>query len=402
MKFLKLVLVLTLGWWVSLGFGVHAQEKVQIQVLGRDDCSHCVDQKAFFEELAIDRDDFVVEYLDIYEPEYRELWEAVTDLEKLPKATPVTIVGRTVIQGFATPETTGRMIEGLIDKHIGTSSVSFSEYVAVANSGEDVQISDGVCIENCTVEPEAFLVSIPLLGAVDVSSYSLPLLSAVLGFVDGFNPCAMWVLVTFLLVLMQLKSRKKMWWFVGIFLLAEAIMYTLILTLWFSVWDFVALDRVVTPLVGLVAIGGGMYFLWEWKTSEGACKVGDMEQKRKAKLSIERLASKEFGLVAFLGIIGLAFSVNVIEFACSIGIPQAFTKILELNGLNVIGSLPYLMTYILFYMIDDLIVFGIALYSLEKIGLAQKYSKWANLIGGVLMVGLGLILILKPSWLTMV
>jgi hypothetical protein len=74
------------------------------------------------------------------------------------------------------------------------------------------------------------------------------------------------VLVTFLLVLLQIGDRSRMWTIAGLFIVAEAIMYYLILNVWFTTFDFIGLDRIVTPIVGLLAIGGGIFFLYEWKT----------------------------------------------------------------------------------------------------------------------------------------
>ena len=88
---------------------------------------------------------------------------------------------------------------------------------------------------------------------------------------------------------------------------------------------------------------------------------------------------------------------NIIEFACSIGIPQAFTKILNMNYLTGIEHQIYLWIYTLFYMIDDFIIFGIALYSIEKIGITHKYSRYCNLIGGIAMLILGYLLIFNPT-----
>jgi hypothetical protein len=87
------------------------------------------------------------------------------------------------------------------------------------------------------------------------------------------------------------------------------------------------------------------------------------------------------------------------EFACSIGIPQAFTKILELQTFGWGTRQWYMFLYILMYMVDDLIVFGIALYSINKIGVVHKYSKWTTLLGGILMLLLGAIMLLKPELL---
>jgi cytochrome c biogenesis protein CcdA len=92
-------------------------------------------------------------------------------------------------------------------------------------------------------------VSIPFLGIINLRDYSLLFLAVVLGFVDGFNPCAMWVLIMFVTILAQTGSRKKMFQVAGIFILAEAIMYYMILNVWYKAWDFVKLDNIVTPII---------------------------------------------------------------------------------------------------------------------------------------------------------
>ena len=114
---------------------------------------------------------------------------------------------------------------------------------------------------------------------------------------------------------------------------------------------------------------------------------------------IRELAKKPLTVGAFFGILGIAFSVNIFEFACSIGIPQTFTKILELNQLSWPVTQGYLLLYMLMYMIDDIFVFVVGLYAMEKIGATQKYSKWTTLIGGILMLALGLIMLTHPEWL---
>lgn len=404
----KLLLFLLIAYLALPFFGYFSllaqSDTVLIEVLARPDCAHCQDEEKFLKELKTQRDDFIYHIYNIYKPEGKQLWNQLTELEKLPKATPITLIGQTIIQGFGTPETTGREIEQLIDHYQDQPQTTIQEYLNNKNKGQIHTVTDGTCIEDteeCQIVNPPLLVTIPLINkSLDLKSYSLPTLSIILGFIDGFNPCAMWVLVSFLIILAQVGNRRKMWTFVGLFLLAEAIMYTLILTVWFTTWDFVGLDKFVTPIVGLIAIGGGIFFLYEWKTSDpGECKVTNLEQRAKISQRIKQLAAQPLTWLTILGIITLAFSVNIIEFACSIGIPQAFTKILEINNLSLISSSFYIFLYILFYMIDDFIVFGIALYSFEKIGLTGKYSKLSNLIGGILMLILGALLILKPQWL---
>jgi len=379
-------------------------QPVPVEVFERLDCAHCQAEKAFFLDLKTRRDDFVVNFHDIAQQEHYDHWQQLTQLAGLPKVTPITVIGGTVIQGFSSAETTGVYIEQLIDSRKGKENLSLEQLLAQGGLIDGTQVNSGTCDATSTVcdigtEAVPLLVSMPFVGPIDVQQYSLPALSVILGFIDGFNPCAMWVLVTFLIILVQVGSKKRMWQIAGLFIIAEAIMYYLILTVWFTAWDFVGLDNMVTPLVGLVAIGGGIFFLYEWWQSDGSCKLIDFDQKSKTTSKIKNFVSSPFNIGTAIGIIGLAFSVNVIEFACSVGIPQAFTKIIELNNLSWLTSQWYMALYILFYMVDDLIVFGVALYSFDKIGITTKYSKWSNFAGGVLMILLGLILIFKRSWL---
>jgi cytochrome c biogenesis protein CcdA len=265
-------------------------------------------------------------------------------------------------------------------------------------SGSVVTVDGGTCDEEgCIVEEQPFMVNVPFYGPIDAKKFSLPVMSLVLGFIDGFNPCAMWVLVTFLIVLIQIGDRKKMWQIAGLFILAEAIMYYLILNVWFTAWDFIGLDRIVTPIIGLLAIGGGIFFLYEYWTSDGTCKVTNPEQRKKIHGKIKDIAEKPMTLAVAAGVIVLALSVNIIEFACSIGIPQAFTKIIEINNLSFLQTQGLMFLYIIMYMVDDLIVFGLALWGAQHLAMTSKYARWCNLIGGLLMVVLGLLLIFAPD-----
>jgi len=374
---------------------------VRVEVFERQDCGHCQDEKAFLNQLQKERGDLILIFHDIAEPTHKEHFNQLTELENLPKVTPITIIDSVVLQGFDTAETTGKRIEKLIETTKGKKQYTFEEFIAAGGSKELLK-EEGTCDagEVCAVEQTEFFVNIPFIGPVDVAEYSLPTMALVLGFVDGFNPCAMWVLVLFLTILLEAGSRRRMFEMAGLFIFAEAVMYYLILNVWMTAWDFVGLDRIVTPLVGLVAVGAGMYFLYNFYKADTTCKVGSLETKRKTHQKIKQYATVPMTIPVAFGILGLAFSVNIIEFACSVGIPQTFTKVLDLNYLTFGGKQIYNAMYILMYMMDDIIIFGLALYSFEKIGLTTaKYTRFSHFLGGILMVLLGLILLTKPTLL---
>jgi len=367
-----------------------------VVVFVREGCGHCVAAEEYFDDLTLENVDLVITYYHLEDTGQQQIWDRFTTEQGISKVTPIIVIGDRYLVGFDTPDTTGADIEKLL-KYTSGKNIP-TDLNDISGIGADVSFStcDEEGIEPCAVE-ESVSVNIPFIGAIDTNQYPLIVLSALLGFFDGFNPCAMWVLVTFLIILMQIGNRRKMLLFVGVFILAEAIMYSLILGAWFTTWDFVRLDSIVTPIVGVISIGGGIFFLREWRKKELACKITNPKQRANTRNRIKQLATEKFTIVTLLGILTLAFSVNIIEFACSIGIPQAFTKILQLNALSGLHTAWYIGIYILFYMIDDLIVFGIALWGIDKLALTTKYSKLSNLFGGIVMIILGLLLIFAPQ-----
>ena len=109
--------------------------------------------------------------------------------------------------------------------------------------------------------------------------------------------------------------------------------------------------------------------------------------------------NKKTYFLAILGVMGLAVTVNLIELACSSGLPLIFTQILALNNLNSFQYFIYILIYILFFLIDDIVIFTIAMKTLKLTGISTKYNKLSHLIGGILMLLIGILMIYKPEWL---
>ncbi|MBI4252557.1 glutaredoxin [Candidatus Uhrbacteria bacterium] len=364
----------------------------------RDDCGHCVEEKKFLDALSAEYPNLEIHYYNLAEEKNRALFTQVAEQYELVKGTPITMIRATIVHGFESAETTGAIFRDLLKKE--GENKRFEDILdggATVHGGISASCPDD---GTCDTTAPSYVVRIPFIGTqIDVGTMPLFALSAVLGFIDGFNPCAMWVLVMFLLILSQVGSRKRMAQYAGLFILAEAVMYYLILTAWITAWDFIALDRIVTPAVGLLAFGSGAYFLYRFFTFKPECSIAGLDQQQSFASRAKMLASKPLTFGVVLGILGLAFSVNIFEFACSIGIPQTFTKIIELNAPNWLAWQGYMATYIMMYMIDDLVVFAIALYGINKISSTAQYAKWSSLLGGVLMILLGILMVLRPDLL---
>jgi thiol-disulfide isomerase/thioredoxin len=375
------------------------QEALSVTLFWREDCGHCKKEKEFLAGLQKEKPQLEIRGLDIDRPEVRKLFERLTDKYHLPKVTPVTVIGGKFLVGFDGAETTGNQIRELLKSeqtHMTVEQLSATDLSAGAEMGNVCPITG----PSTSCEPgktESFHLNIPLIGSVDPTRFTLPVLSVVLGLVDGFNPCAMWVLVAFLTALAQVGSMKRMIQFAGLFILAQGVMYFLILNSWFLAFDFIEADRIVTPIIGLIAIGGGIFFLWEFATFDGTCKVTNLEKRTHTLTRLQFLSRQSLTPFVVLGILGIALSVNVVEFACSIGIPQAFTKILDLNDVRLLEREALMGIYIVFYMLDDLVVFVVAIYSIERMGLTTQYSRITNFAGGVLLLILGVLLLVAPE-----
>ena len=401
-KFLVLLTLLTafLGNTAPLQAQAEYTSEPTVIMFGRDDCGFCKEQFEYLKSEGIK-----YEYLNIVEDQQAKVWyDQVTAKHELSKVTPVTVIGETVLLGFNGPQTTGESIKAALEKAKSSDIRTVEDHLARAP--KQVVSMDGGCSGiACDAGKSQFVFDLPFLGVVDLQTFSLFTLSLVLGIIDGFNPCAMWVLITFLTLLSQAGSKKKMIFLAGIFIVAEAVMYNLILNVWYKTWDFVALDQIVTPLVGLLSVGGATFFLWRWHKNKDAalvCDITDLDTQAKTIGKFQAVINQPITLASIAAILVIAFSVNVIEFACSIGIPQAYTKILELNMLTTLERQWYILVYTAGYMIDDFIVFGLAIWGYSKLqSHGGKYAQMSLLIGGVLMLLLGLVLIINPSLLVL-
>jgi glutaredoxin len=377
---------------------LESNEEAPIYVFGRDDCGFC---KQLFAFLSKEKVPFI--YLNIQtDEEAKELYDQVTEKHQVTKVTPVVVVSDKVFVGFNGPKTTGAWILEAKKNSVNSDIKTVEDHLERAPS-QNIEVGSSCSDIACDEGTSQFVFDLPYFGVVDLRSFSLFSLSLTLGVIDGFNPCAMWVLITFLVLLSQAGSKKKMIFLAGVFILAQGIMYNLILNVWYKTWDFVALDEVVTPVVGFLALGGAVFFLWRWyknREVQLVCDITDIDTQARTINKFKQIVEQPITIASVLAILVIAFSVNIIEFACSIGIPQAYTKILELNGLDFLERQWYILVFTLGYMFDDVVVFGLAIWGYSKLqSHGGKYAQLSLLVGGLLMLILGGLLVLNPSLL---
>ena len=375
---------------------VNAQEEVNLYLFHSKDCIHCQSER---EWLASIKEEY--QYLNIYEYEVTRNEENSALLQKVKKQlssttkyVPFTVIGETYFVGW-NENNKNKILEKI--ENYNYEQRDIVNEVLNGIEGEPIVKQDNEEQDGVST------FTIPLLGNIDAKKVSLPLVAAIIGFIDGFNPCAMWVLIFLISMLMGMKNKKRMWTLGLTFLCSSAMVYLLFMLAWLNI--AISLNQIVwvRVLVAIVALIGAFLNLKSFyksvKQKDSGCEVVDNNKRKKLMNRIKQFTSEKSFWLSILGVVALAFSVNIIELACSAGLPLIFTQILALNNLNWLAYFIYLIIYIAFFLLDDIIVFVVAMKTLELTGISTKYTKYSHLIGGLIMLLIGILMIFKPEWI---
>lgn len=288
------------------------------------------------------------------------------------KAVPTVFIGHQTFTGYASDELTG---------------------VEIKKS-----IYDLYCI---TDKVEDRSINIPLVGKVKIAALSVPVLTVVLGLIDGFNPCAMWALIALMTILLATKDRKKIRLVGSVFIISSWLIYYLFMAFYLNTFQLISYVTWIRYLIGLVAVfAGAMYLRDFWTYQPGVCKVTNAKQQKSIMERMKKVAASKSTWLIVIGVIALSFSVNLVEMMCSLGLPVVYTQILSMSNLPHWQYYIYLALYNTLYMADDIVVFIIAAVTMNYVHLNNKYDRWMKLFGGILIFALGLALIFKPELLS--
>lgn len=343
-------------------------------------CPHCADQKPIIEDLKYELTDIHFYSYDASSTEGSQLFyqlsaEAGLDTSRL--AVPTVFVGKHPLVGVHSKE----QIKKAIDEC------------------KEICQTNGANIASQEVKTGFTDFELPFIGRTDLTKWSIPTLAVVLGLIDGFNPCAMWVLVYLIGLLIGVADKKKIWIIVGSFVLASGALYFLFMTAWLNIFLLVGYIRILTLIIGLVALGGGIINLKDYFSKKAlTCEVGDEKSHEKTMSKMQKIISQPLSLAIIGSIIVLAFIVNSVEFVCSSAIPAVFTQLLAISGLSAFQHYLYILLYTFFFMLDDLIIFGLAAFAISS-AIGDKYAKYCKLIGGIILTLLGAVMVFAPHLL---
>ena len=395
----KVIKLLILAFFFLLPFNVFGleEEKVKLYLFYGDGCPHCADEKEFLDSIEDKYPNLEIIKNEVWYNDENSL--LLDKLEKELKITrsgvPTTIIGEEVIVGYN--YATASKIERAINYYLENEYVDVVEQVKNNTYVEKEEKSEFEKIEEETDLSNT--IKVPIIGKVNLKKVSLMTAAVIIGLIDGFNPCAMWVLLFLISVLIGMKDKKRMWTLGVVFLLVSAFIYMLIMLSWISIAIKMTTIIWIRNLIAVLALIGAFINIKNYFKSHDGCNVVDDKKRKKIFKKIRKFTSEKSFVLSILGVVGLAVSVNLVELACSAGLPLVFTELLVLNNVSDFMKFVYTLLYVLFFLIDDLVIFIIAMVTMEITGISTKYNKYSHLLGGIIMLVMGLLLIFKPEWL---
>lgn len=395
----KINYLIVILFLLIMPFQVFAKDKeVTLYLFHGDGCPHCKEEMEYLDSVEKKYKDLkIVKYEVWYNEENSELLKKVQDtFDITTKGVPTNVIGSTVITGFGS--STGKTIERAIEYY---QKNDYEDIVSqIKDDSYDGKPVDKFSDEEKKTDKEMSL-DTGILGTVNLKKMSLITAAALIGLVDGFNPCAMWILLFLISVLIGMKDRKRMWILGLSFLITSALVYMVIMLSWISIAVKMTSIIWIRNIIAIIALIGGIVNLRSFykERKESGCQVVDDKKRKKIFSKIKKFTHEKNFFLALIGVIGLAISVNLVELACSAGLPIVFSELLVLNKTSEFMKFMYTLVYIFFFLIDDLIVFFIAMFTMKVTGISTKYNKFSHLLGGIIMIIIGVLLIFKPGWL---
>ena len=346
-------------------------------------CPHCQKAKPFVGKLARSYDWLELNSYEISEnPESAALYKTLAEKIGEDKfAVPAFLFCEQVVIGYLDEKTTGAHLR---DELLNCRA-------SLVEGREDVF--------DQAAKAEKF--SLPFLGEFDPEGMSLPVFTIIIAGLDAFNPCAFFVLLLMLSLLVNAKDRKRMLLVGGVFVFFSGFIYFIFMAAWLNLFLYMGEIRTITIIAAVAAIGIASinikdYFLFQKGVSlsiPDSAKPGLYERIR-GLMNVSSLPTM------IVGTIMLAIVANSYELLCTAGFPMVFTRLLTLHDLTSWNYYLYLVFYNIIYVIPLAVIVLVFTKTLGARKLSEKEGRILKLVSGLMMLELGLLLLFAPDLLS--
>ena len=363
-------------------------DEVRIVLFWGDGCPHCASEEAFLEGLVARHPGLVVDAYEVWnDEENRQRFVEVAAAHGIePSGVPGTFVAGRAWIGFS--DAVAAEIEAVVVAELAR--------IAVASHSPAGSMSAAP-----SASPSASAVELPVFGGVDPAAGSLVTITALVALVDGFNPCSLWVLSILLAMMLHSGSRRRLLAVGVTFLVVAGAAYGVFMLGLFAVLDWVGYSTwvrvaiaVIVGLFGIVAIKD--YF---WYGRGPSLSIPE-ERKPGIVRRSRQIALSERSLLALVPITALlAAGVSLLELPCTAGFPVMWNGILAYRGVTGAAFAGLLLLYLAIYLLDELVLFSIALVTLRVTKMQERHGRALKLTAGSVMLALAAAMLLSPTLL---
>ncbi len=354
-------------------------------------CPVCQGQKPFLERLAADYPALEIIQMEIMtSTEHHDLLRAMAAAHEVrPGSVPMAFLGGAVWVGDT------RQIRDEIRAQISR---------CLDDSCPDAQVLALQLEPAARPERAAAVIRLPLIGAIDLSVQPLLFSTLMIAFVDGFNPCSIWVLTILLALVLHSGSRFRVM-LVGLsFLLTTAAIYGAFIAGVFSILAFAAYLPWVYWLVAIFALTFGVvnvkdYF---WFKRGFSFTIADQHKPGIFKGFRDLMSNGRSPLALIGATVLMASGIALIELPCTAGFPVIWSGLVSAHEVSWMEFLVLLLVYLFIYLLIELVIFAIAVFKLSIDRFQEDQGRFLKLVGGVIMIALALVLMLAPELMSQV
>ena len=340
---------------------------VELQVFHSEGCPHCAAAREFLQRLQPQRPQLRIVYRSVDgDPAATAALERVSrEAGVWPPGVPTFVIGSRVLVGFDDEAHAGRALTALIDGAAPSGNVAQTPW-----------------------------------GTLSADTLGLPLFTLALGLLDGFNPCAMWVLLFLLSLLVRMNDRRRMAWVAGTFVAVSGAVYYAFMAAWLNLFLVIGMNEAVRLVLAGVALLIGAFNVKDGLVQGLGPSLSIPASARPGLVSrMHAVVHARAWLPSLAGAALLAVIVNMVELLCTAGFPAVFSAVLARHPLSALEHHAYLGLYILAYIADDALMVAVAVVTLGGRKLGERGGRSLKLVSGAVMLGLGGALLWRPQWL---
>ena len=418
--FLLLATVLALSVQVQQAFAQtpEPQLPVAVYLFFGEGCPHCAKAKPFMESLAEKYPQLNLRSFEVYyNEENQKFFVEIAEKFGLEQMyVPTLFIGGKYMVGYSDDyradieaEVVYCLQNGCVDpaeglQVPGSSGIVINTTTPAATSTVPTTTPPEVEATQPPVETpepikEKFEIKLPIIGSVNLDSKSITLSTILIAFLDGFNPCSLWVLSMLLALTLHTGSRKKILVVGLVFITVTAAIYALFIAGLFSILkvaSFMGWVRVVVALIAMffAAVNIKDYF---WYKEGISLTIADEKKPGiyRRMQAVMDASHSWWGLVG--ATVVLAAGVSLVEFSCTAGFPVLWTNLLTAQNVSMAAFAGLLLMYMLIYQLDELLIFFVAVTTLRASRLEEKHGRILKLVSGIFMLTLSLVMLINPT-----